>query len=560
VLWSILVSLPYSLLLLRGREFDAWIALAVMISSHGLAAIGYNHYYPQFIATALLACLTALVFVPEIGSLAIVALIGLTVLVTGVAYYPIWPVILCPVMALVAYRGLAVVRNAAREWSLLYRSSRASWFGIAFVVVCSFAVVLLAYLPPLRVFLLRFLSGGTPQMHQQNLHDLGEPQAYDLNQWAALFGAFSMHRVELYWWSASPSATPFAWVLVAGGLLVLLLVVCRSQLRGDTDVEREDRILARSLLFSVFPVLILQIYLGRNYKYTQYKALAYILPLLLLCITVPLHARGGPKSAGFALLATAGKLLLIFGLVAFRIEGALSIAAGTHRSEILDVGIDDMVQGIRNEDRDAYLLAFPSSPVMFPMWEYGLREIRGLVMQGYNYPASKETYLTATGVPHLWVLRDGEPAQSPLDTRHIRSVWAYKPLRDGRCRIEPAGLSGTQPQGVLFNLLGHSQENLWYEKDMDYWIFHPRSAKTLTLALKEHIVVPEASEVNLQIRYPVEKMLPVAVAQRQGSDILLRSDPLIFYLGFATADLLVLRVPGKGYSKLYCGDNGSLFP
>jgi hypothetical protein len=301
---------------------------------------------------------------------------------------------------------------------------------------------------------------------------------------------------------------------------------------------------------------VIQLYLGRPYEYTQYKAIGYALPFVLLYLSLPFPSYG--RMHWTAKLSTGVKILLVVGLLYFRAEGALVIARGYERGAVLDVGLHRLTKTLQSRDSQAFVLAYPSRAWLFSLWELGLRDQEGLIMKYYTYPVLKATYIQAQDVQHLWVIGAVPPSLSVRDVLQDRSLYAYRPLSSPNCSVQPTALQEERPSGAPFTLLNHAHEPLWRQKDNEFWVFNPSNEPALSLALKRNSGGAEGSAVAVDLEYPVSKKLLLTVNARKGEDALIRI-PREFWKQVVVGgnpELVVLRVPGEGYSGLFCGNEG----
>jgi hypothetical protein len=173
-------------------------------------------------------------------------------------------------------------------------------------------------------------------------------------------------------------------------------------------------------------------------------------------------------------------------------------------------------------------------------------------MQYYSYPAPKATYITPEDLGHIWVMRATEPVDPPPETIRIRSVWAYKPLSDGVCRIEPAALHSAEPYRVPFTFLGYRDQALWRQENMEFWVFNPPQRGELRLALKEHTAVSGGPTISVAMDYPIKRTLTLPVTQNNDAGDALAAVTAGTLVEAQGSRLLVLRIPGTGYSDLVC--------
>ncbi|MDP9018391.1 MAG: hypothetical protein M3N19_08735, partial [Candidatus Eremiobacteraeota bacterium] len=195
-LWGLLAAVIYQTVRLRGGKVAGGVALTLAVVSQNLAAVGYNHYYPELLSSTLLISLLAIFMIPRLAALSRASLWTLMIvsaMSVTMAYYPILPALLVPFLFLVLY-----CRDPLEEGGLAV-SGRRMW-------VCCATVIGAALLLALPFFAqLRSATGLLKIAHPASAHDaadltsaLAPPQPYGLDQIASFFGAFSLHRLAPY--------------------------------------------------------------------------------------------------------------------------------------------------------------------------------------------------------------------------------------------------------------------------------------------------------------------------------------------------------------------------
>lgn len=591
VIWALLAAIPHRLVALRAGRRLALLALLLPLSAHGLAAIGYNHFYPQLLGSALLVGLLAIAFLPPGARLRASVTIGLgllTVFSLAIAYYPMLPLLMLPAIAIPLYRGRCLLAELGAEWRAWSGRQRV---GVAALTLGMGAVALLLTLAQLETvvgMVEQILFPPDAAARAANLAALDTPRPYDLAHLATILGAFTVWQLpprnELV---SNPAAHPAVWLLTTGGVVAILvgalhplwrlagwarqrLAVRRAAPAGSAEAgvtanpipeqpPADDGLrLAWAFGLALLPTVVVQLVLGRSYEYTQYKAASYLLPLLLLWLSLPIAGCRAARPERWLMgLADGGKTLLILGLLVFRGYAAAEIVQERSPTGKLDVGLSGLVAALKQRDPAAFVLAYP--PSESPLWELGLRDIRGLLMWNFGfYREPKETYVLPDDIPHLWVIREARPEPALPEALSIRSLWAYRPLSSPACRVEaaPAISSGQEPPLVAFRLLGQQSEPLALQEDNEFWVFNLARTRYLNLALKDHTAAPKGKEtVSVELRYPSKAQVQAPVATRSGDDLVVRlsQNRLADALGRPPGDLVVLRVPGRGWSGLFCG-------
>lgn len=582
VVWAMLAAIPHRLVALRAGPRAALLALLLPLSAHGLAAVGYNHFYPQLLGSALLVGLLAIGLLPpgvRLGASATLGLMLLTPFSLAIAYYPMLPLLMAPAIAIPLYRGRCLrpaLRAEWRGWSGRQRTGLvALTLGIGGVAL----LLTLAQLDAVVRMVQQVLFPPDAAARAVNLAGLDPPRPYDLTHLAILLGAFTIWQVPPHGSVIGDPAThPATWLLAIGGgvaILVGIVFALPGPLRAlrqrragvaqvdpansghiSVDPAADAAWAARSLGLALLPTAAVQLFVGHAYEYTQYKAASYLLPLLFLWLSLSIPM-GRAAGRSLMLLANASTALLIVGLLVFRGLWASEIVQERSPTGKLDVGLRRLVAELRQRDPAAFALAYP--PAESPLWELGLRDVQGLIMWNFGfYTAPKEAYVVTDDLPHLWVIRDQSPDPPLPDAFSERGLWAYRPLSSPACRVEvtPPISSGRPPSQIAFRLLGHQREPLTSQADNEFWVFNPARAPSLSLALKEHEVAPRRADVvTLGLRYPTVASLQAPIEARSGDDVLVRLSPdqIAAALGRAPGDLVVVRVPGKGWSGLFCG-------
>jgi hypothetical protein len=100
---------------------------------------------------------------------------------------------------------------------------------------------------------------------------------------------------------------------------------------------------------------------------------------------------------------------------------------------------------------------------------------------------------------------------------------------------------------VAFGAVGEP-ESMWLDGDVDYWIFGLRHASTLKILVKEHVAL-HGDRIDARILYPVNRSVSFPVTRAAGSDAL----AVVSKRLLPRSPLLVLSLPGNGYSDVRCG-------
>jgi len=558
MLWALLVAVVHKVIWLRSHWSSSVVALLLCVSSHHLAGVGYNHYFPQLLCSAILISLLALLTLPQTLTLSpwvLLLLAGLTAASAGLAYYPMLPALLVPLLFALSYH-----LSSSRAQSTLgsARSVKAR-IGLGAMIVTVLVLLALPCAAQLgaAMGLLHTVTDPTPERRAGVLLALGPPRPYDVTQLASFWGAFSLRRLPPYH-TRDPSKNAVTWIIAVAGALALSLtvayvVVCMAKRAGRSTAWKADDsfLFYRAFTIALLPYLAVQLYLGRPYEYTQYKAIAYTLPFVLLYLSLPLPAI---KECRWATrLSTGLKILLVMGLLYFRAEPAF---AGYERAAILDVGLHRLTKTLQSRDSTAFVLAYPFTPWLFSLWELGLRDQKGLIMKYYVYPRPKASYIQAQDVQHLWIMAAMPPTPPVPDILQDRSLFAYRPLSSPNCNIQPTALQEDRPSLVPFTLLNHPHELLWRQTDNEFWVFNAASQPVLTLAFESEAGEAGGSELEVELAYPIRKKMLLAVNARNGDDKLIRI-PREFWQDVVPGgnpELVVLRIPGRGYSGLFCGN------
>ncbi len=101
-------------------------------------------------------------------------------------------------------------------------------------------------------------------------------------------------------------------------------------------------------------------------------------------------------------------------------------------------------------------------------------------------------------------------------------------------------------QVVSFSPLG-TPTPLWLDGDVEYWIFGARTASEIEVLVKEHQALHDGS-VEAQLVYPVTRNISIPVARLKKPDAL----ATLPTTELPASDLVVLRIPGTGYSDVRC--------
>jgi hypothetical protein len=247
----------------------------------------------------------------------------------------------------------------------------------------------------------------------------------------------------------------------------------------------------------------------------------------------------------FRAVAVVASVMLIGSLVYFRVEGATRIGALRDQTALLDPNVTALARDIKAKHPDAFILAFPAHPSEFALWEFGLRDERGLILRYFNYPAPSASYVRHSDIRDLWVLQDAADRQAHLGGVTRGKVSAY-PATAGRCSVRAAVLHADGTQTVAFAPLGASTP-MWLDTDAEYWIFDARQAATLDVLVKQHQAL-SGRRVAAELLFPLSRKLFLNVTRLDGQDALAH---------LSTRDLprsgfVVLRIPGYGYSDVRC--------
>jgi hypothetical protein len=290
--------------------------------------------------------------------------------------------------------------------------------------------------------------------------------------------------------------------------------------------------------------LAIEVLLGRKYQYTQFKGTAYVTPFALLGGLVAaswlIRQHGRPARA----LAAIAAITLIGSLAFFRIDGATRIAAGRDQTALLDPNVTGLARDITARHPDAYILGFPAHTFEYALWEFGLRDERGMILRYFNYPGLRESYVRHADIRHLWVLQDAPDREHHPGGLTRGAVSAY-PASAGSCSVRAAVLHADGAPSVDFAPLA-SPTPMWLDTDVDYWIFDSKQASTLQVLVKQHQAL-HGSRVDAELLFPARRELSLRVLRRDDQDALAH---------LSTSDLpsglVVLRIPGYGYSDVRC--------
>lgn len=564
VLWSLMVAVPHRLVALRAGRVQATLTLALFASAHGLIAIGYNHFYPHLLAGTMVLCLLAIIYLPNgvrVTSTSLLALVALTFLSVGVAYYPITLILVVPALSVVLYRARSCFDEALADW----RSARPGlrWLTF-FAAVCIGVMAVFLYgpqLPNMMDMVSRFVDVPDLVEVQRDTRNLGPPRPYDLAQVAMIFGTISVYSLHALAGASTENlvvnlaavSAIVASLSVAAYVFFLVRQGALNRTVGPAIDDMDAVRLARSFTLALIPYAVLQVLIGRHYEYTQFKAAAYVAPLILLWLSLPVALLpGAGLLRSLVWTAAAAKIVLIAALLFFRIDGALTIAL--ERVGVADIRLSGLIDLVRQRDDRAFVLAYLPNSRHFASWELVLRDVRALAMNHHTYTAPKASYVDPSDPPHLWIVREGQAADLPPDALTRGPFWAYRPFSSRECRVEAAPLNRDNAGLVGFNLLGRRQERLWSQRDNEFWIFNGDTVPAIDLALKDHTGLAGRSALGLQLRYPVDAPFEFRVARRSGDEALVTipREALLAPLAERPFDLIVLQVPGTGYSGLFC--------
>jgi hypothetical protein len=564
ILWAVTIGCLHATVALRTNRVLALLALLVPAGAHGIAAVGYNHYLPELQTSALVLVLVCWAVVLPPFRLPSVALLGLSCAVAlSASYYPMIPLLGLPFLVLL---GTQAEQLLAECRSISRRFTRRRVMVFASVVLCGvvFAIPLLIVnlqmweptLEQLRSFLFR---SSTASADPFTVTYYGAPRPYDADQLASLAGAFGLQRLPPYW-STPPSREPALAIVVAGFVAAacatgLMLAMYRPIRQTGSDLGRVSWSLALGLLLTGGSLL----FVGRAFEYTQFKAISYVRPEVFLLLFMPMCAApltrwGRPLAAGSA----AALLLLLVGLIFFRLEAGFTIARGGERTGILDVRLSTMLDQVYAREPAALVLAYPPSAGTASLWELGTRDARVLLMRFSSYLQPRARYLHASDPQQLWVVSSQPQAPVSVGALHVApDLWAYQPSAQPGCRVEHMAVHAMHPQLMAFDLRGGEDALLWLQADNEFWVFNPAVGATLELALTEHTAVgPGTSAVEVELLYPAQRRLAVPIVARSGPQALAPIHPdALSSPGEALPDLVIVRVPGTGFSGLFCAES-----
>lgn len=548
VLWAVLVLSLQRLVRLRYGRLAGVVALLVLVSAHGLAAVGYNHYLPQLLATTLVASTVLLLALPAevaLSRAARLAVAAMCIAFVGIAYYPMLPVAVVPVVLLA---GLWHTRP-------LTSPTRAGWRKAALILAGVYVLVTAGALYAAQA---EGMAGMLSALAGDWFLYLGKPRAYDLAWVGALLGGFSLQMLPPFSTSDPSDSTavyllPTAYLMLGLGLTFL---VVRGWRRAGPPLRTDVRVLWRSLsdesrfraaiAAAVVLFVSIEVVLGRRYEYTQFKALSYALPLTLLAGIFAASWLVRDSSRPLRAVAAIAVVLLIVSLAFFRVDAATRIAKGRDRTGVLSLDVPALAREIRADHPDAFFLAVPSHADEYPLWDLGLRDGRTLIVRFYKYPAETWSYVRAADLPDLWILEDAANAERYPGTVRRGTATAYRVAAAPRCRVLAAVLHEEAVQTVAFAPLGAATE-MRYHSDVDYWIFGATHASTVEVLVKEHEAL-RGRRVAIQLLFPVTRNAPLPAAKVEQQDALAVSPTN----ELPRSGLVVIRVPGTGYSDVRC--------
>lgn len=555
-LWTLMISAIAQVIYIRAGLRNAIFSLLILAASHGLVGIGYNHYYPQLLGNCLISSLICFIVLPDklrFSSLILVLLSISTTLNILIAYYPSTPMMIVPISLVVFNGGKLLPLTLFREFGKLRTNRKVLLTSfIGFYIVS----MIIAIVEPIK-------STLSYAVDANNYVDImtywGLPRPYNVTWLAALFGAYNLQQLQPYV-RLSPSLLG-SYLFATTGLLLLASIVFRifsglgkqSIMSKDSDNsnQKSNWALIRNLALSVVLGGSVIIFLGSKTEYTQFKALGYFLPYILLLLTFPLPDNRNKflNGSSFSL-----KIIFLLSLFFFRVHYAMNIAIEKD-SAILQTSLPKIAALIKNLDPDAFVLAYPPSNNHLSLWELGLRDIQGLVgMKYYQYPKPREQYFLANGNQHIWIVKQGAPDQIPPDTLTKDDLWAYRPLSSDECEIEATPLVADTMAEVDFKLLGNNAEQLWLEQNMQYYVFNPSKARNLVLVLRGYGNNPPPQTID--VLYPTPGTVPLVIKKQQDMDLIanIPNNTIKDKKTGTVNPFIIIQVKGLYYSLLTCGN------